>query len=54
MGGMGSLAGDQRYVLTIEISGPKTAKEAATLNKIVADLKKQLGGSVKLSIIGSK
>ena len=54
MGAMGPLAGDQRYVLTVEIGGPKTAKDAATLNKIVADLKKKLGGSVKLSIVGSK
>jgi hypothetical protein len=53
MGGMGALAGDQRYVLTIEIKGPRTAKQAEDLNKMVADLKK-LGGYVKLSITGSK
>jgi hypothetical protein len=54
MGGMGPLAGDQRYVLTVEIKGPKTAQQADELNKIVADLKKKLGGYVKLSITGSK
>ena len=54
MGGQGPLGPDQRFVVTIEIPGPKTAQDAAKVNKIVEDLKQQFGASVKLSITGSK
>ena len=46
MGAMGGLAEDKKYVLKIEIPGPKTAAEAEKISKIVADLKQKFGASV--------
>lgn len=54
MPAMGALAGDQRYVVTVEISGPKTAADAEKINALVADLRQKFGASVKLSIVGLK
>ena len=54
MPGMGPLARDQRYVVTVEISGPKTAEDAEKINALVADLRQKFGASVKLSISGLK
>jgi hypothetical protein len=54
MPGMGKLEGDQRYVVTVEISGPKTAEDAEKINALVADLRQRFGASVKLSISGLK
>lgn len=54
MPAMGALAGDQRYVVTVEISGPKSAADAEKINALVADLRQKFGASVKLSIIGFK
>ena len=54
MPAMGELARDQRYVVTVEISGPKTAADAEKVNAIVDDLKRKFGASVKLSISGFK
>ena len=54
MPAMGALAGDQRYVVTVEISGPKTAADAEKINALVADLRQRFGASVKLSISGLK
>ena len=54
MPAMGPLAPDQRYVVTVEISGPKNAADAEKINALVADLKQRFGASVKLSIIGLK
>jgi hypothetical protein len=51
---MPALAPDQRYVVTVEISGPKTAEDAEKINALVADLKQRFGASVKLSISGVK
>lgn len=51
---MGPLAPDQRYVVTVEISGPKTADDAEKINALVADLRQRFGASVKLSISGLK
>ena len=53
MGAMGGLAEDKKYVLKIEIPGPKTAAEAEKISKIVADLKQKFGASVDSSV-GSK
>ncbi len=54
MGGMGPLAGDQRYVVTIEIPGQKNAQDAEKVRKIIDELKRTFGATVKLSITGSK
>lgn len=54
MPAMGELTRDQRYVLTVEISGPKDSAAAEKVNAIIDDLKEKFGASVKLSISGSK
>lgn len=54
MGAMGPLAGDKRYVMTVDIPGPKTASDAEKVNKLVAELKEKFGATVKLAITGNK
>jgi len=54
MGAMGNLAGDQRYVMTVEIPGPKTVDDADKVNKLVKELKDKFGATVKVSITGNK
>lgn len=54
MPAMGELARDQRYVVTVEILGPKTPDDAEKVNAIVDELKRKFGASVKLSISGFK
>jgi hypothetical protein len=54
MGGMGPLAPDQRFVVTIEIPGAKSAQDTEKINAIIASLKQQFNATVKLSITGSK
>lgn len=54
MPALGPLASDQRYVVTLEISGPKNSQDVEKINALVADLKQKFGASVKLSITGSK
>ena len=53
MGAMGGLPEGKKYVLKIEIPGPKTAAQAEKISKIVADLKQTFGASVDTSV-GSK
>ena len=50
MGAMGGLPEDKKYVLKIEIPGPKTAAQAEKISKIVADLKQTFGASVDSSV----
>jgi hypothetical protein len=49
---MGALAPDQRYVVTVEIPGPKTEQDAEKINELVAEIRRRFGASVKLSISG--
>ena len=53
MGAMGGLPEGKKYVLKIEIPGPKTAAQAEKISKIVADLKQTFGASEDTSV-GSK
>ena len=53
MGAMGPLADGQRYVVMVQIPGPKTPDDAKAVNDLVARLQ-QLGADVKISITGSK
>ena len=48
MGAFGALPADKKYVLTIEIPGPKTADEGEKVGYIVADLKRQFGASLNV------
>ena len=52
MGAYGALPENKKYVLTIEIPGPKTADEAEKVSYIVADLKRQFGASVNVKRTG--
>ena len=52
MGAYGALPENKKYVLTIEIPGPKTADEAEKISYIVADLKRQFGASVNFKATG--
>ena len=54
MGAMGKLTGDQRYVMTVEIPGPKTVDDADKVNALVKELKDKFGATVKVSITGNK
>jgi len=54
MPGMAKLEADQRYVVTVEILGPKTTADAEKVNALVDDLRQRFGASVKLSISGFK
>jgi hypothetical protein len=54
MGAMGKLTGDQRYVMTVEIPGPKTVADADKVNALVKELKDKFGATVTLSITGNK
>lgn len=51
---MSALATDQRYVVTLEIPGPKNTEDVQKISALVADLRQRFGASVKLSIIGLK
>jgi 5,10-methylenetetrahydrofolate reductase len=46
MGAYGALPENKKFVLTIEIQGPKTAADAEKVSDIVAELKRQFGASV--------
>jgi hypothetical protein len=48
MGAFGALPENQKYVLTIEIPGPRTADEGEKVSYIVADLKGKFGASVNV------
>jgi hypothetical protein len=52
MGAFGALPENKKYVLTIEIPGPKTADEGEKVSYIVADLKRQFGASVNVKQTG--
>jgi hypothetical protein len=52
MGAFGALPENKKYVLTIEIPGPKTADEGEKVSDIVADLKRQFGASVNVKKAG--
>jgi hypothetical protein len=54
MGAMGPLASDKRYVVTVQIPGPKTAADAEKVNRLVEELKEKFGATVKLAITGDK
>lgn len=53
MPGMGPLAEGQRYVVMIQMPGPKNSDDAKKVNDLVASLK-GMGAEVKISITGSK
>ena len=48
MGAFGALPENKKYVLTIEIPGPRTADEGEKVGYIVADLKRQFGASLNV------
>jgi hypothetical protein len=54
MGAMPSLPGDKRYVMIVDIPGPKTAVEAEQVNKLVKELKDKFGATVRFSMTGDK
>ena len=56
MGGMTSLDEGQRYIVTLEVSGPKGAAVAAKVNDLVTKLRDDpdVKATVKLSINGQK
>jgi len=54
MPAMGKLTGDERYVVTVEVPGPKTAADAEKINALIDDLKARFGASVKVSVTGFK
>jgi hypothetical protein len=55
VGGMRKLDGGQRYIVTLEVSGPKGADIAAKVDELVGKLKKApINAVVKVSIIGQK
>jgi hypothetical protein len=51
MPGMGQLTGGQRYVVMVQIPGPKTLDDAKKVNDLVAKLR-ELGAEMKISITG--
>ncbi len=55
MGGMDQLTEDKRYVVMIEIEGPKDADIAQKVNNLVQQLKNlPIGARVRISITGDK
>ena len=56
MGGMTILTPTMRYVVTLEVSGPKDGKVAKKVNDMIEKLKadKTIKAVVKVSIIGQK
>lgn len=54
MGAMGSLTSDKRFVVTVEIPGPKSAADTEKINRLVNELKEKFGATVKLAITGDK
>jgi hypothetical protein len=51
MPGMGQLTGGERYVVMVQIKGPRTLADAKKVNDLVASLR-ELGAEVKISITG--
>jgi len=56
MGGMTILTNTMRYVVTVEVSGPKDGAIAQKVNDLIDTLKNDpaIGAVVKVSIIGQK
>jgi hypothetical protein len=54
MPAMGKLTGDERYVVTVEILGPKSPADAEKINAALDELKRNFGASMKFSIVGFK
>jgi hypothetical protein len=54
MGAMGKLESNERYVVMIQLKGPKTAAEAKVVNDLVKKLKDDLGAEVKISVTGAQ
>jgi hypothetical protein len=55
MGGMKPIDGGQRYIVTLEVSGPKGADIAAKVDELVGKLKEApINAVVKVSITGQK
>ena len=56
MGGMTILTNTMRYVVTVEVSGPKGGDVAQKVNDLIDKLKTDpaIGAVVKVSIIGQK
>jgi hypothetical protein len=44
----------QRYVVMVQITGPKNADDAKNVNDLVKKLREELGAEVRISITGPK
>jgi len=53
MGAMGKLGAEERYVVMIQVKGPKSEEQAKIVNDLVKKLKDQMGAEVKISVTGS-
>jgi hypothetical protein len=53
MPGMGPLAEGQRYIVMVQMPGPKNSDDAKKVNDLVAKLT-EMGAEVKISITGGK
>ena len=53
MGAMGNLDPKERYVVMIQVKGPKSEDQAKIVNDIVKKLKDEMGAEVKISVTGS-
>jgi hypothetical protein len=54
MPGMGPMTAGQRYVVMVQITGPKNADDAKNVNDLVKKLREELGAEVRISITGPK
>jgi hypothetical protein len=54
MPGMGPLSAGDRYVIMVQIPGPKNQDDAKKLNDLVKKLREEMGAEVKISITGPK
>lgn len=53
MGAMGKLEPAERYVVMIQLKGPKSAEQAKIVNDFVKKLKDEMGAEVKISVTGA-
>jgi len=53
MGAMGRMGEGERYVVMIQVKGPKSEQQAKIVNDLVKKLKDEMGAEVKISVTGS-
>ncbi len=53
MGAMGKLSAGERYVVAIQIKGPKSEQQVKAVNDLITKLKNEMGAEIKISVTGS-